>query len=911
MASNTISNGIKTSFANTPQAANDSYSWAEDSLLSSGLLNGNIVTLNVMSNDLGGNAKTLFSIDDGNGNTNLTDFDLLSAGSNGVWESTSSGDLIRIYNGQIELDLSHSLMALGATSVNALAAGDHIHDEFVYAIRLSNGALSQAKVTVDIQGQNDAAAISGNAIGNVIEAGGVHNGNPGAPSVSGQLTVMDADHGQAAFQAVAAAALVGSYGNFTFDSSTGVWSYTLDQAKADPLTDGQHVTDQLTVKSVDGTASQVIAVNIYGSNDAPVAVADRNSGNEDTIIAGSVATNDRDPDAGETAGLTYSLNAPVAGLTLNADGSYTLDAGHAAYQRLAQGITTEVLATYTVTDVHGATSSSTLTFTLTGVNDAPILQSAVASAPILANNSLTYTDTLVFGDLDLIDTHSVTFAPLGSGYVGDFLPVITADANGHGSITTTYGLTRDQVIANGGVFPNHQDYLVTIDDHHGGTSSQIVSIPLAQILSGAGGGGATVQPPVATNTSPPNLFTSGHNLGQITDNPFVLHPSFIPPGGFSTDLFTHGVLTFSDPDGGNHYASVDLSHAFIAGHSIGNVPIPGAAPVGIFSGTWQVNVQEPGQISWSYTLNESAIRSMSQGESETIIVPITVFEDGVGQSTQNVRIDLLGTDEPTSLLTPNTVLTAATDITPYLQPIDLATHVQTQNFSITEDPLVTGSIGNHTLSGTISFVDADHLDRPTVTMTLTDPGVPISPEVQALRGGFSYTVEQFGNYGMIHWKYQVQDSKLDFLPQDGTLMVGATFNIGATPGGPGGGGSLSTVNVTLHGSNDAPIIQGSNTTFADVPLNGSMTDSFIFTDPDWYPDGHTITFVPHNLDTHGFIVGGTPVEAGMGGSEQVTWSYTANFGPGTLVAGQHDVWDVVVQDHYGASAIHTLDFHLV
>ncbi|WP_456836005.1 VCBS domain-containing protein [Bradyrhizobium sp. USDA 4519] len=38
-------------------------------------------------------------------------------------------------------------------------------------------------------------------------------------------------------------------------------TYTLDQSKADHLTDGQHVTDTLTVASFDGTASQPIVVN--------------------------------------------------------------------------------------------------------------------------------------------------------------------------------------------------------------------------------------------------------------------------------------------------------------------------------------------------------------------------------------------------------------------------------------------------------------------------------------------------------------------------------------------------------------------------------------------------------------------------------------------------------------------------
>ncbi|MGX1294724.1 Ig-like domain-containing protein [Bradyrhizobium ottawaense] len=69
-----------------------------------------------------------------------------------------------------------------------------------------------------------------------------------------------------------------------------------------------------------------------------------NSGNEDTTITGTVASNDSDVDDGAT--LSYSLNAPVAGLTLNADGSYSFDAGYAAYQHLAEGATTAVVANY-------------------------------------------------------------------------------------------------------------------------------------------------------------------------------------------------------------------------------------------------------------------------------------------------------------------------------------------------------------------------------------------------------------------------------------------------------------------------------------------------------------------------------------------------------------------------------------
>src|SRR5262249_51322497 len=149
------------------------------------------------------------------------------------------------------------------------------------------------------------------------------------------------------------------------------------------------------------------------------------------------------------------------------------------------------------------------------------------------------------------------------------------------------------------------DYLVTVDDRHGGTSTRTVSIPLAEILSGVGDGGPTTQPPVFLDTAPPNSFTSGHDLGQLTDNPFIFHPSF-PPAHPTTDLFVQGTLHFSDPDGGHHLASVDLAHAVITSHLIadpnGAHPVSGAPVVGTSTGTWQVFVQEPGEVFWSYTL---------------------------------------------------------------------------------------------------------------------------------------------------------------------------------------------------------------------------------------------------------------------------------------------------------------------
>src|SRR5438874_1278636 len=64
-----ITNGIVVAFGNTPQANNDSFNGVtEDS---------HIVILDVMANDLGGNAKTLWSLDDGTSAGGIRPVDLL------------------------------------------------------------------------------------------------------------------------------------------------------------------------------------------------------------------------------------------------------------------------------------------------------------------------------------------------------------------------------------------------------------------------------------------------------------------------------------------------------------------------------------------------------------------------------------------------------------------------------------------------------------------------------------------------------------------------------------------------------------------------------------------------------------------------------------------------------------------
>ncbi|TLX14396.1 VCBS domain-containing protein [Rhizobium sp. MHM7A] len=340
MGTQSSGGGSTISFANTPQATDDSYIWTEDQLLSLQLYNAatKTITLDVMSNDLGGNAKSLFSVDDGDGNPITTDYELLAkdVGANGAsaWEKTLLGNWVRINNGKMEYRLSDgSGIAGSGADINTLSAGEILKDSFVYAIRLGNGTLSEANVTISLTGANDAASIVVDATVSddraTVEAGAAGSGDPNA---SGKLTVSDVDDSEAVF--AAPASLDGIYGSFSFNAATGSWTYTLDNDRAatQALNQGDAVSDTLSVSSLDGTASHNIVVAITGADDGPARQAPTDIKLTPVVPADSVNFNNfefsgllsaTDPDAGGFSFSIASQSNPglfsITGNTLNSD----------------------------------------------------------------------------------------------------------------------------------------------------------------------------------------------------------------------------------------------------------------------------------------------------------------------------------------------------------------------------------------------------------------------------------------------------------------------------------------------------------------------------------------------------------------------------------------------------------------
>lgn len=248
----TTTKGIVVSFGNTPQAQNDDNLRVYEE--------GGVQNLDVMGNDLGGNAKSLFALDSGRdlGSDPLRPKQLLTQDGIGEINFSKLGAKIWITaNGTVGYDYSN--VSDLVTNVNALAAGETITDSFIYSIRLANGTLSWATATVKLTGVNDAASVLLNAsktTGGVFEDSNVE--------ATGWVKFKDADTSQDGLAQLVTAGTA-SHGTYKVDAD-GTWHYQVNNADnaVQALAVGQTMTDKFTVKSLDGTASTVVTITITG-----------------------------------------------------------------------------------------------------------------------------------------------------------------------------------------------------------------------------------------------------------------------------------------------------------------------------------------------------------------------------------------------------------------------------------------------------------------------------------------------------------------------------------------------------------------------------------------------------------------------------------------------------------------------
>lgn len=267
-------------------------------------------------------------------------------------------------------------------------------------------------ITVDVVGENDGASISGTDAGSVAE--------DGTQTADGTLSVEDADAGEDVFLAVSADDLKKNYGTFTFEESTGAWSFTIDNTAAQALTGNDTVQQTLTVWSKDGTASKTITVDVVGTNDiATIGGTKTGTVHEDASGQGEAFTvsgqlTASDADAGESAFRAVEasqLTTQYGTFTFNAGtGAWTFALDNAAAQSLTAGQT--VQQTLTVWSKDGSTSE-TITVDVVGKDEAappPLVKAApavfsgtgdyyddIANLPASTTQNATQNDDVLYG----------------------------------------------------------------------------------------------------------------------------------------------------------------------------------------------------------------------------------------------------------------------------------------------------------------------------------------------------------------------------------------------------------------------------------------------------------------------------------------------------------------------------------
>jgi VCBS repeat-containing protein len=149
------------------------------------------------------------------------------------------------------------------------------------------------------------------------------------------------------------------------------------------LPDGEMEQVEVTYTVVDGfggSTEGTVLINVYGTNDAPIAVADNVTTSEEGTLVIDVLKNDTDPDVNTDLEISAFDSKPEHGLAeLTADGKIKFDP-NGEFDYLASGETAEQVINYTVSDGEGGEDSASITVTITGENDIPVPTTTSISA---------------------------------------------------------------------------------------------------------------------------------------------------------------------------------------------------------------------------------------------------------------------------------------------------------------------------------------------------------------------------------------------------------------------------------------------------------------------------------------------------------------------------------------------------
>ncbi|WP_208852224.1 VCBS domain-containing protein [Roseomonas genomospecies 6] len=777
-------------------------------------------------------------------------------------------------------------------AVQGLAAGEVVTQVYTLTLKDPSGATVTRDVTITITGTNDAPVIgAGKTAGAVTE-------DADTPTLTdtGTIAFTDLDLSNSHTVTVGTATVSasagvpsgfvpsGGFGTLTASIVEDVtdlgntaridWTFTVDNAAVQSLAAGETVTQvyTLTLKDVSGaTVTRDVTITITGTNDTPVigtgktagavtedadkptltdtgtiAFTDVDLSNTHTVTVGTaaVSTSTGVPSGFVPAGGFGTLTASIVEDTTDLSGvgqvSWTFTVDNAAVQGLAAGEVVTQVYTLTLKDPSGATVTRDVTVTITGTNDVPVIGTQGTSGAVVEDASspaLTSGDTIVFTDVDLSNTHTVTVGtPTVSASAG--VPSGFAPAGGFGVLTANI---VEDVTDLGNTA--RIDWTFTVDNAAvqglaaGEVVTQVYTLTLKDVS------GATVTRDVTitiTGTNDMPVIGTGKTAGSVTED------------ADKPTLTDTGTIAFTDLDlSDTHTVAVGTATVSAsAGVPSGFVPAGGFGVLTASVAENTTDLSGAGQVNWTFTVDNAAVQGLAAGEVVTQVYTLTLKDPSGATVTRDVTITITGTND-----TPVVGMDKLTG-------------------AVTEDADST----TLTDTGIIDLGDTDLSDTHgvAVAFTATTGSAQLGTLTAIVRTDSSGT----GTGGVIAWTYGVDNAAVQFLAAGQTVTE--TYRLTVSDGK--GGTVTRDVTVTITGTNDAPVIGPAKLTGAvteDAGGGATLTDSgtVAFTDVD-LTDAHSVTAVFVSTSGTGQLGVLTAVRTadttGTGAGGQVTWTYTAD-----------------------------------
>ena len=405
----------------------------------------------------------------------------------------------------------------------------------------------------------------------------------------------------------------------------------------------------LTIQASDdcNTATTLAVVNVIDVNNDPVAVNDAISVNENATVeqasaASGVLSNDTDDDgdsitienfrtgpesgSGDYGIISSSRAGTYGSLTLHGDGTYSYVADLAAAEALAEGVTATDTYTYLASDGKGGDTGE-ISFTVTGVNDAPHMVDAIAKkkytegqgATIIIDGSLTVTDV----DDSTIENATVT---ISSGHES------TEDVLGFSNtseISGSWNSTSGTLTLSGPASKNA--YAAAL-----ATVTYTNSDDLNPVL-----GHRTISWQVNDGSASSNTASSIIDVGGVNDSPESLNDTGSVDAGSSLSVSAgSGVLSNdTDPESDNLTVSDIRTGSEYQSGTDGSVS-------SVLTGTYgELTISSDG--SYSYNANHTAADALAEGATAVDVFTYTL-SDGTDEDLGELTITVTGTNNAPS-----------------------------------------------------------------------------------------------------------------------------------------------------------------------------------------------------------------------------------------------------------------------